>query len=437
MSPDRKLRMEFPRVPPPAREVRHGGIVWRCWVIVFGVICALGAPDKARGADPASAKFDPWFNAPFNFIEFTGRQRFTLNTLRTTPFGKPWADILVKPENFLQCKGASIALCYYSGSETPASPGALATPCELLPGEGIARCTCYEIPAGPTYLVDINAILNLDVYLDTVKVCGHDGSRCQPNGDTTAPVCDAINRNTLIPGADLISTFSLYLEKIYRTTNALNCTSAPYAGCMTAPCRRSETEVVDPVTGLPLVNCACPIWTGDYQVGYPNGNACSLGDNNVWSAAFAPVQNLLPPPPPPQKHCWPDTFGESACPILLPKPPMIPAVPPNVSCTEVCGEYRNSSHFGVEIGFTCDATLCTASSDPLLVHQACAGLASSSVSEILKLEVAVGKSCAASQICGCKPTKQTNKEIFRLNAEQAIRGIATQCDLNGTLCGQP
>ena len=71
------------------------------------------------------------------------------------------------------------------------------------------------------------------------------------------------------------------------------------------------------------------------------------------------------------------------------------------------------------------------------MHQACAGLANSSISEILKLEVAVGKSCAASQICGCTPMKQTSKQIFQFNAEQRLQGIATQCDLNGTLCGAP
>jgi hypothetical protein len=409
---------------------------WRVWVIMLGVLCALWAPDRAHSADPAFP-FNSRFGPPFNFFDFTVGQRFRLNTLQTTPFGKAWADILIKPENFLQCKGASIALCYYSGPETPASPGGLATPCKLLPGEGIADCTCYEIPAGPTYLVDINAILNLDVYLETVKACGHDGSRCQPTGNITAPVCDAINANTLIPGADLISTFSLYLESKYQTSNGLTCQKAPYAGCMTAPCRRGETEVVDPATGLPLVQCACPIWSGEYQVGFPNGNACALGSDNVWSAAFAPVQTLLPPPPPPQAHCFPDTFGASACPLLLPNPPVIPAPPPNVSCKDVCSEYKKSSHFGVEVGFTCDATLCTASSDPFLVNQACAGLANSSVSEIMKLEVEVGYSCAASQICGCTPTTTTNKEIFRLNAEQRARGIAPQCDLNGTLCGKP
>ena len=409
---------------------------WRSWLFVLAMLCASGTPNDAQSAEPAR-NARAWPDAPFNFLEFTGSSRFHLNTLPTTAFGKPWADILVKPENFLQCKGASIALCYYSGPDAASSPGAVPTPCKSLLGDGIANCTCYEIPAGPTYLVDINAILNLDVYLDTVKTCGHDGSLCKPNSGTTPPVCDAINNNTLIPGADLISTFSLYLESTYPTQSSLSCESAPYAGCMTAPCRRTVPETIDPVTGLPLVQCSCPIATGNFQVGYPNGNSCSLGATNVWSAAFAPLQELLPPPPPDPSRCWPDSSGASGCPILLPKPPAIPATPAYISCKDVCSEYANSSYFGVEVAFTCDATLCTASSDPLLVNQACSGLGNSSVSETLKLEVAIGKSCSASQVCGCVPTKRTSKQIFRFNVEQQIRGIATQCDLNGTLCGEP
>ena len=97
------------------------------------------------------------------FDDFT--KHFRLNTLPTTPYGPAWADILVRPENFLACKGASIALCYYSG------PGPV-TPCTVEEGKGLANCTCYEIPSGLPYFVDINAILNLDVYLDTVKTCG-------------------------------------------------------------------------------------------------------------------------------------------------------------------------------------------------------------------------------------------------------------------------
>src|SRR5262249_763132 len=143
------------------------------------------------------------------------------------------------PENFLQCQGASIALCYYSGPEG-------VTPCELAPGQAIADCTCYEIPSGFTYFVDINAILDLDVYLQTVKKCGSDGANCLPRGPDTAPVCDAINKNTLIPGADLISTFSFYLESEIPIGQTQCATPALYAGCMTAPCKR--TGKMDPAT---------------------------------------------------------------------------------------------------------------------------------------------------------------------------------------------
>src|SRR5664280_1615667 len=118
---------------------------------------------------------------------------------------------------------------------------------------GRSNCTCYEIPAGSPYLVDINAILNRDVYLETVKTCGQGGENCLPRGKMPAPVCDAINQNTLIPGAELISTFSFALESIMPTNQQTSCTNAaPYAGCMTAPCKK--TGAIDPTTGLPPVS---------------------------------------------------------------------------------------------------------------------------------------------------------------------------------------
>ena len=123
------------------------------------------------------------------------------------------------------------------------------TPCEFAKGQELANCTCYEIPSGPTYFVDINAILNLDVYLETVKKCGHDGGDCLPRGPHTAPVCDAINKNTLIPGADLISTFSVFLEKELPISQTTCETPALYAGCMTAPCKR--TGDIDPPPAYP------------------------------------------------------------------------------------------------------------------------------------------------------------------------------------------
>lgn len=413
------------RTGPLQQTPSHGkdmpaaaGIRWPRWVTVLVALCALVVPAHVYSAD-----------STFNFDEFTKNKPFTLNTLWTTPFGPPWADIVLKKENFLACKGAEIALCYYSGPEQSQTGGA-PTPCDAS-NPLVANCTCYAIPAGYTYLVDINAILNLDVYLDTVKACGSDGSQCQPTGPKTAPVCDSINQDKLIPGAELISTFSTFLVPEFGP-GSTDCGPSVYAGCMTAPCRKLNE--VDPITGLPLAQCACPLWTGKYQVGQTlPPSSCSLGGNNVWSAAFTPVEELIPPPPPPPHDCWPDSPGDVGCP-LLPRD-FLPPVPRLVSCKEVCSEYKQSNRQGIQVGFTCDATLCTLDSDPALVANACVGLAKHSVSEILKLEIAVGYSCAASQICGCEPNKKTNEEIWRLNEVQHARGIASQCEQNGTLCG--
>src|SRR6185436_10644189 len=161
----------------------------RCYpsVTLVGLLCLLVLGGLVYSANHAPAAAQRPARAPFDFDRYTGNKPFKLN--------------------MLECKGntAPIALCYYSGSGPTA-------PC-IMDGRGIANCTCYEIPAGQTYYVDINAILNLDVYQKTVATCGKAGERCLPTGTQQAPVCEAINHHTLIPGADLISTFSLYLEK--------------------------------------------------------------------------------------------------------------------------------------------------------------------------------------------------------------------------------
>lgn len=240
-------------------------------------------------------------HATFDFDRYTKNKPFHLNTLPTTSYGPPWADIVEKPSNFLECKSpknVAIALCYYSG------PGPT-TPC-LKDGLGIANCTCYEIPRENPYLVDINAILNRNVYLQTVAACGRDGSKCRSKERPEAPeapVCDAISKNTLIPGADLISTFSLYLEKESVTgrepeffIKPTSCTQpAAYAGCMTAPCKRPEKAEIDPKTHLPLVQCGCPVFTGPYQVGHIGQNQCALGGNYIWSAGYDPSPTPTPP----------------------------------------------------------------------------------------------------------------------------------------------
>jgi hypothetical protein len=256
---------------------------WYPGITIVGLLCLLALVGLIYSALQARVAAQRSPRATFDFERYTKNTPFRLNTLPTTPYGPPWANIIMQKSNFLECKGAAIALCYYSG------PGPT-TPCTP-DGLGIANCTCYEIPAGQPYMVDINAILNLDVYLKTVAKCGKQGQNCRPTGSFEAPVCEAINNNTLIPGADLISTFSLYLEKqkqqysqfsIDPTTCA---TPAAYAGCMTAPCKRTGKK--DPNTGLPLVQCGCPVYTGPYQVGTTT-NQCVLEGNYVWSAAYTP-----------------------------------------------------------------------------------------------------------------------------------------------------
>lgn len=241
--------------------------------LIASFFCAMLAAlsFSAKAKDPAPV------NTPyFNFDDFTQGQPFKLNTLPTTKYGPAWADVSTGMENFLECEGGSYALCYYSGPQGT-------TPCEAN-GKGLAQCTCYQMPTGGKYRVLINAILNQEVYLQTVKACGHDGRKCKPRGKVTAPVCAAINDNKLIPGADSISTFSTALEKTM-PIHPTSCPSGPYAGCMTAPCK--STGQTDPTTGLPLVQCACPTYNGPYQVGQKiEADQCKLPGYGVWSAAY-------------------------------------------------------------------------------------------------------------------------------------------------------
>lgn len=271
--------------------------------LLSGLLLQLALLLPAHAADTAPSG-KALYPATFNFDAFTGGKGFNLNTQATTPYGPPWADVLVQPAlNFLSCKGAAIALCYYSG------PAGTVTPCTK-DKNGLANCTCYVIPAGETYQIDIHAILNADVYQQTVSQCGENGGKCSKvyakhasssagsgtgsaSGQSNA-ACDAVNNNTMVPGADYISTFSTYLQKHHPKkfpVKPASCDASPgqYAGCMTAPCKKFSPAKTDPDTGLELVQCACPILArgGPFQIGNAtNPPTCDLGGDSVWSAAY-------------------------------------------------------------------------------------------------------------------------------------------------------
>ncbi|HJZ96750.1 MAG TPA: hypothetical protein VKE70_09580 [Candidatus Solibacter sp.] len=349
-----------------------------------------------------------------------------------TTFGPAYANITTTSTNFLPCRGGPYALCYYSGP-TPET-------CTIAKDNRFADCECFEIPYG-VYFVDINAILNWDVYQQTVSQCQGDGSACQTTN--SAPVCAVINQNALIPGAELNSTFSFDCIP----TNGLgqtDCTTAPYAGCMTAPCFRTGAH-----DGL--VTCQCPIFDGPYQIGQTlPADQCTLGDSLVWSAALAPpsttpaasttpgaathiAAKTFPEPP----GCVPDAPGSVGCPLFDPGHTVLPP-DSHVDCSKVCEEYGSCRQNAIQAGFTCDATLCTDEcNDRDLVKTACTGLTGCDISEIVKAEEAADCSCCASQLCGCAPDQKTNTEIAVLNQQQRDRGITPQCDINGTLCGSP
>lgn len=351
----------------------------------------------------------------------------------TTSFGPAYANILLTGSNFLPCRGGPFALCYYSGP----SSGPEDLSCTLTPNGLYANCKCFDIPFG-VYFVDINAILNHSVYENTVAQCGIDGSLCQTTN--SAPVCQTINQGTLIPQANLFSTFSfdcIPSNGIGQT----GCSQAPYAGCMTAPCFKTNKPGI--------VQCSCPVFNGPYQVGQ-NEQACTLGDDLVWSAAYAPptpapmlassvpAHVAAPAAVPSPGTCLPDAPGAMGCPLYVPGTTQLPP-DSGVDCTKVCNEYNTCKQTnGVQTGYTCDATLCTDEcNDRDLVGTACSGLGKCQLSEIIKAETAAECSCCASQLCGCGADGKTNTAIFTLNQQQRDRGITPQCDVNGTLCGSP
>jgi hypothetical protein len=340
---------------------------------------------------------------------------FPLNTEETTPYGPPWANVTFGDNEWAACFGP-YALCYYANCQ-PSEEGST------------ADCPCYDW-FGTSY-VQISSILNLDAYQATLSFCDATPGICLvPN---TAPVCEYINSGTFMSGATRISTFSFY-RAVSEPIGFTSCVDDPglYAGCMTSPCFGSP--VIDPATNTASISCDCPTFDGPYQVGQ-SGLSCDDAPL-VYSAAYNPD------PSPPSgcdiiPGCVPDAQGsECGCPLYDPGTTMLPP-DSGVDCNLVCEQYaRCTGPEGVELGYTCDATLCT-SDERALVFTACDGLQSCNLGEVFKAEAAAGCSCCATQLCGCEANPVTDAAVAATNAAQRAAGETPQCDINGTLCGLP
>jgi hypothetical protein len=232
----------------------------------------------------------------------------------TTKFGPAKADIVIVEDdnpptsspNMLRCEDGPFALCFYSGPpDATGLPGNNKLPCVLNADGTSANCTCQYYSSKVNYVL-INAILNLNAYWETVGACKPNGAMCansagclksqeNPYCQNEAPVCQYVrNQNaakpeqSLVPGADTISTFGFAMADRYDMTKQTQC-RGKYAGCMTAACK-FPAGVTQPADGS-LVQCDCPVAEGNYQIGQTGPNIqCDIpdgpnGQQYVWSAA--------------------------------------------------------------------------------------------------------------------------------------------------------
>src|SRR5262249_23461471 len=257
--------------------------------------------------------------------------------------------------------------------------------------------------------------------------------KCIPAPVNTAPVCNYINRQKLIPGADLISTFSFDCAA-EEPIGVTKCGAGTYAGCMTAPCQETDAEGT--------VECRCPLFDGPFEVG-KDGQKCSLTDPpGVWSAAH----NVSSSGSGQEAVTFP-TLDVSTCTPDLPEDhggrPLLPARPPPAPPTRL----------GLRPGLRRVHAVPTAG-DPGRLHvrrgalhahlhqqrsrdDACGGLGNCDTTSIIQLETEMGCSCCASQICRCAANAGAQAEIAELDPEQRDRGVTPRWALSGALRRRP
>jgi len=243
---------------------------------VLVLLLVIGLTGSLAAQSPSSQQHTSGLQAyPLDWIEqFVPSSRtFWEDSLNwTTNYGPSFRDTVIGPSNMLACSN-QFALCFHSGPEP--------FPCTLSADGRSADCLCTV--ATTTNYTLISAINNRDVYDATVARCGKDGSGCTQTGD--APVCGYLQGGTLMPGANVISTFDpesrLEILKAISsgTGGATSCPKGPYAGCMTAPCL---------LNGDGTASCKCPVFYGNFQLTQSNAQ-CSLGGNLVPSASYIPI----------------------------------------------------------------------------------------------------------------------------------------------------
>ena len=199
----------------------------------------------------------------------------------TTNFGPAYRDTAVGPSGFLPCTG-QYALCFHSGPKP--------LPCRLTDDGRFANCKC-TVQTGLNF-VPITGILNSDVYQryrqrvrcrwQRLHHASRQGSRLQ--GDRRRQADSGRGRNLHLSAraikSDLVELFTPAPAKPKLTI----CPKAPYAGCMTAPCKITDSG--------PRANVSCPIFWGIFQL-TGAGARCTLGDDLVNSASYAPARDGL------------------------------------------------------------------------------------------------------------------------------------------------
>jgi len=249
--------------------------------VIVGFVLVSPMSPQALNPQPLGQKSPGYWDDPLNWKQqFVPDSRpFWDNSKNwTTTYGPAYRDTIQAPSEMLGCS-TQFALCFHSGAEP--------YPCTLSPDGQSANCLC-TVATSTNYTL-LTAILNRSVYNATASACYPDGAGCTQVGQ--APVCGYLNGGTLIPGADVISTYDpgsrLAILKILAQGKpfATVCPKAPYAACMTAPCTLSADGST--------ATCKCPVFYGTFQLAGKN-QQCSLAGDLVPSASYIPTLDNQP-----------------------------------------------------------------------------------------------------------------------------------------------